>query len=261
MKSNFEEKREARLAAYQRLAAKNEALSNDLYVRAKTMASVIPFGQPILVGHHSEGRDRNYRNRIHNTFGKAFEASDKANHYRDKAASMEQNYSISSDDPNAIDRLREKLESLEKAQSLYKNINKIIRKNASDAEKIYLLVGLGLKENTANELLLPDYCGRIGIPSFKLTNNNANIARIRQRIEHLQKIESMDSSEKTINGVRMVINQEDNRVQLFFPGKPSEEVRKKLKSNGFRWAPSVGAWMRQISNAAIYYAESILNNL
>ena len=36
--------------------------------RAKVAAgdkalSVIPFGQPILIGHHSEKRDRNYRRR------------------------------------------------------------------------------------------------------------------------------------------------------------------------------------------------------
>lgn len=49
------------------------------------MASIIPFGQPILVGHHSEQRDRNYRDRIHNTFGKAFAEQDKAAYYHSKA--------------------------------------------------------------------------------------------------------------------------------------------------------------------------------
>lgn len=49
------------------------------------MASVIPFGQPILIGHPSEQRDRNYRDKIHNTFGKAFAMQDKAAYYEDKA--------------------------------------------------------------------------------------------------------------------------------------------------------------------------------
>ena len=48
------------------------------------MASAIPFGQPILVGHHSEGRDRRYRDRIHNTFGKAFATMDKADYYEER---------------------------------------------------------------------------------------------------------------------------------------------------------------------------------
>ena len=45
-----------------------------LHTDARDMASIIPFGQPILVGHHSEKRDRNYRGRIHKKFERSFEA-------------------------------------------------------------------------------------------------------------------------------------------------------------------------------------------
>jgi hypothetical protein len=64
-----------------------------------------------------------------------------------------------------------------------------------------------------------------------------------------------------INGVKLVINAEDNRVQIFFGYKPAEEIRKELKGAGFHWAPSVQAWMRQISNYAINQAEYILNKI
>lgn len=37
------------------------------------------------------------------------------------------------------------------------------------------------------------------------------------------------------------------RIQLFFEGKPEPEVRDVLKHNGFRWAPSVGAWQRHLN--------------
>jgi hypothetical protein len=66
-------------------AEKAEKKSDQLFDKAKEMASIIPFGQPILVGHHSEKRDRNYRDRIHNTFGKAFEEQEKAEYYSGKA--------------------------------------------------------------------------------------------------------------------------------------------------------------------------------
>lgn len=53
----------------------------------------------------------------------------------------------------------------------------------------------------------------------------------------------------TINGeeAQVIRNKEDMRLQLFFDGKPSEETRRALKSNGFRWAPSCKAWQRLLN--------------
>jgi len=56
-------------------------------------------------------------------------------------------------------------------------------------------------------------------------------------------------------------NVEANRLQLLFPGKPDEETRKRLKRHGFRWAPSEGAWQRQLTNAARYAAQEVLEGL
>ncbi|WP_232431335.1 DUF3560 domain-containing protein [Cupriavidus sp. UYPR2.512] len=68
------------------------------------MASVIPFGQPILTGHHSEGRDRRYRARVHATFGRAFELHDTANAL-DRRAEAVGKGGVSGDDPEAIPKL------------------------------------------------------------------------------------------------------------------------------------------------------------
>lgn len=62
-----------------------EERSTALYNQAHKMADCIPFGQPILVGHYSEGRDRRFRERIHNTFGRAFAEGDKAKYYERRA--------------------------------------------------------------------------------------------------------------------------------------------------------------------------------
>lgn len=50
----------------------------------------------------------------------------------------------------------------------------------------------------------------------------------------------------------MEANTADNRLQIFFEEKPDEETRSSLKSNGFRWAPSAGAWQRQLNDNAIF---------
>jgi len=52
------------------------------------MMSAIPMGQPILIGHHSERRDRNYRERAWNKMGKSVELRKKADYHKQKAESL-----------------------------------------------------------------------------------------------------------------------------------------------------------------------------
>lgn len=170
---------------------------------------------------------------------------------------------ISSDDPNATDALREKVEKLERVQELMKAANAIIRrKKGTQAEKVAELVTLGLTEAQAAKLFEPGQVGGMGFASFELTNNGANIRRLRQRLEGLERKRSQETREEEHgDGVRIVENIEDNRVQLFFPGKPAPDVRARLKSRGFRWAPSVGAWQRQHSASALYEARQIVGTV
>lgn len=259
MKTDYFEKKEAKIERFQELAAKNEKKSIDLFNQSSKMADVIPFGQPILGGHHSEQRDRNYRAKIHNTMDQAVRTGDKAKYYEARAETLLNGTAISSDNPNAIELLNEKLEKLEALQTLYKAINKIIgSKKFNDIEKISQLSEIGVKEQMAVKLMDKTNFGGPGIPSFRLTNNNATIRNTRQRVEHLAKIESMESTEEEINGITLKINSEANRVQILFPFKPSEDTRTNLKRAGFHWSPSECAWQRQISNSAIWSAKDIL---
>jgi len=49
-------------------------------------------------------------------------------------------------------------------------------------------------------------------------------------------------TERGENGVLCEDCPADYRVRLFFPGKPDSAVRDRLKSNGFRWTPSLRCW-------------------
>lgn len=221
------------------------------------MASAIPFGQPILIGHHSEKRDRNYRKKIHNTYGKAFEKRDKADYYEEKAQSIESNTAIFSDDPEAMNKLQEKLKSLEDNQAFMKAVNKCIKKK--DKEGFLALphatVELWEKINA------PNVMGVIGFASYSLRNNNANIKRIKGRIRQLQRQQVGEPFNEIINGVHIFENREANRLQLLFNSKPSFEVRKKLKKGGFRWSPHEGAWQKRISVHAIYFTKEMVKRL
>ena len=256
MKHDFEERRQKRIGNAKRLAIKNEKEAKDLYNSASEMASIIPMGQPILIGHHSERRDRNYRDKIHNKFGKSFEKSEKAVYYKDKAESIEQNDAIFSDDPNALEKLDEKLKSLENSQEFMKLANKYIRKNDKES---FLKIRFAT-EKIWEQLNTPDVMGAIGFPHYSLSNNNANIRQVKQRIAQLQNRATRQPIDKIIKGVRILENREANRLQIIFDGKPSEETRKALKGNGFRWSPTEGAWQRHISNWAFHCAEEIVKD-
>lgn len=63
----------------------------------------------------------------------------------------------------------------------------------------------------------------------------------------------------TINGetAQVVRNKQEMRLQLIFEGKPDADTREKLKSNGFRWAPSCMAWQRLLNDNSAYALKRI----
>ena len=174
---------------------------------------------------------------------------------------------ISSDAPDAIERLLTKIERAERLQEIMREANIIIRKKIGDEEKVAFLLELeGITEGGARRLLTPDDMGRIGFASYLLTNNGANIRRMKERVAELQardaeRAAQTEDVEREVNGVRYVENTDANRVQLVFPGKPAEAVRDLLKSHGFRWAPSLGAWQRQLNGNGKYAAEVVLKQI
>ncbi|MBE9598692.1 DUF3560 domain-containing protein [Pedobacter sp. MC2016-24] len=258
MKHNFEEHKQNRIDNARKQAAKNSRLSDDYYVRAKQMASAIPFGQPILVGHHSEKRDRSYRNKIHNAYGKAFETMDKASYYEEKAESIASNNAIFSDDPEALTKLKNELKALEQAQQFMKDANKLLKKN--DREEFLKLPYA--TEKMWDELTNPaPHIRNIGFASYKFSNNGANIRRIKQRIEQLERLQQRPAQEVLFEGGSIIENKEANRIQILFDAKPDEAIRKMLKGAGFRWSPTENAWQRHLNANGIYAAKSVLKQL
>lgn len=252
----YELRQLARRERYQNAALKASRLSREAHMKARNMASVIPFGQPILIGHHSERRDRNYRNKITKTFGTAFELQDKAAHYEDKAAGVG-TAGISSDDPAAIKKLREELASVERSQERMKSVNAALRVNKEPEAAAAALTALGFNEKeTANLIKLK------GFRPYSLSNNNANARRIKLRIAQLEKLRARESVEVSTENYTYREDSDENRVMFLFPEKPSEEIRKVLKRHAFKFSPSRnGAWVRQLNNAGLWAAGQVRNEL
>lgn len=172
---------------------------------------------------------------------------------------------IMSDDENAIAKLTAKLERLEQLQARMKAANAAIRmKDAAKGDA--KLKELGYTTGEIAKLREPDYCGRVGYPSYALTNNNANIRRIKGRIAELEKeaqraAENADAEPVRGNGYKLVENAEIGRIQFIFDDKPDENTRALLKSYGFRWSPSQGAWQRMLNDNGRYAAQKIRDEI
>jgi len=256
--NKYEAKQQARRDRLESAAESAEAASNRALSGARRMGSAIPFGQPILVGHHSEGRDRRYRARITTQYEKGFALMGKAEYFRRKAAGVGK-AGISSDDPEAVQKLKAEVVALEASQARMKAANAVIRQRKGDVEEqVNGLLALGWFTNDqARELVAPDFAGRIGFAAYQLSNNNANIRRIKARIAELEKARERESVEVEGPGYTYREDTEENRVMFLFEGKPSDETRTILKAHSFKWSPSRGAWVRQLTGSGIYAAECV----
>lgn len=147
-------------------------------------------------------------------------------------------------DDDAVTRLREKIAKAEDFQAKAKVVNATIRKHAKGGTEaqVQALMALGFNEARARNALVPDMLGRVGIADYELKNNNANIRRMKERLEQITAAKATPSTE--VKGERATLEDcpADNRVRLFYPGKPDADTRTRLKAGGFRWAPSIGCW-------------------
>ena len=162
---------------------------------------------------------------------------------------------ISADDPQAVQKLEAKLEKLQAAQDTMKAVNAYYRKHKTldgcpnlSAESIEKM-----KAEMSSQWHIDDK----PYPSWALSNNNAEIRRVKGRIAELTKKQETAYAGWEFDGGKVEANREDNRLQIFFEEKPDEKTRETLKENGFRWSPKAGAWQRQLNENAIYVADRI----
>jgi len=203
---------------------------------AHAIAERIPFGQPILVGHHSEGRHRADIKRIDANMRAGIEAQKAA-----AAIPSAPTTAILASDDDATDLLAAEIARLEERQAHMNATNARVRKHN---RAVMAAGGADLD--------------RSGFEQFQLTNNSANIRRLKERLAHLSAVKAKPSTQREVAGVRVVEDTEAVRLRLFFPGKPAPAIIAELKARGFRWAPSEGAWQRQLSNAARWAADCVL---
>lgn len=247
--NDYEERKQARIDRLHEKADRARAESHSLFKQSTDMASAIPFGQPV----HGPV-DRRYREKIGRKMDQSIAASEKAEYYERRAQAAENNTAISSDDPEALAKLKEKLEDLQISQTRMKQINAYYKKNGT-CRGFH-----GLSDELADKLeadIQYHPWDKRPFAAYALSNNNQNINAVKKRIAQLTEAKELGYQGWEFDGGKVVANADMNRLQIFFDAIPDEEVRKELKGWGFKWARSVGAWQRQLTNNAIYAASRI----
>jgi phage host-nuclease inhibitor protein Gam len=169
--------RERRLARAERLrewSEKREAKANAAHDGVHAIADQIPFGQPILVGHHSERRARRDQARMESGMRAAIDHSDKAKSMSSRADNIEAavERAIYDDDPDAVERLAAKVAELTAKRDAMKAANADYRKAHRDELK-----AMGPYERSQS----------VPYPSYAITNIGATIRTAAKRLESLRR--------------------------------------------------------------------------
>lgn len=231
--NNYEHKQADKKERIRNAAIKRRVAANRLHDEGITALQAIPFGQPILVGHHSEKGDRAYRGRATGKIDRSFRLMDEANALDSRADSIGTG-GVSSDDPEAVSKLESRLASLKAHQNNMRASNAAARKAKTEAP----------------------------YRAYQLSNNNANIRRYEQRIATLR-----DARDAAVWGPFVgpgwlaEEHKDDNRIVFKFREIPSPDLRALLKSRAFKWSPTRGLWIRQTTGRAKFAAEQIISYL
>lgn len=222
---------EQRRARAQRKAERLQRQAQAQHEAARSETAAIPAGQPVLRGHSSERKHRAALDRADRKGQKALRTSEAADRAEDRAHRAGRD--IRSDDPEALDALRERLANTERRRENVKRINREARK-IGDAQ----------------------------VPAYVLQNIGGEIRRLKQRIAELEAAaEHPGGTLYSGDGWTVEDDAYDHRIRIYFDAKPDRQTRDLCKRNGFKWARSVGAWQRQRNNAGRVAAERVANAL
>ena len=156
---------------------------------------------------------------------------------------------ISGDDPAALEKLTARLEGMQERHELAKKQNAHWRKHGT-------MKGFpGISDERAAELdaeinsQLPIW--QLPHPHYSISNANAEMKRLRDRIETIQRQRAAGDAERVYNGFAVERSAADGRINITFDAKPEAPARDVLKSNGFHWSPRAQVWTRQLTDNAL----------
>ena len=264
------ERKEARLARRLDWAQGRDAKAAAGFKKAETLASGIPLGQPILLGHHSEKRHRADLARIDGGMRQGVESQDMAAKHRSVAAGIERQLDVSifSDDADAVAALEARIAEREAQRERMKAENKAFRRGPG-AYAGFLGITSEEEAQRRAEIMARYSWQRQPFAAYELANLGGRITTDRQRLASI-KAQAQRSAQaeaapggclvQYFPGARFVPyatpdaegrhghHVEDPRhyVTLTFAEKPDRAVLGALRAAGFLWG--AGRWSGKTEN-------------
>ncbi len=187
-----------------------------------------------------------------------------------------------------IEDLRSRLAERERLQAGMTEANKIVRKKGlTDDEKRAALSALGMSSRTIANVMSPDDYGKLGFPSYALTNNSAEIRRLKERlVVEERRAEAAAVARAAMAAEAEAGDDEDESndpftypftgsaaypyagtVEYDYPGRrillrfsvriPREVFDEIRRTTGFNWSRTQNAFSAVMGAAAVYAAKRI----
>jgi DNA repair exonuclease SbcCD ATPase subunit len=230
------ERLEAKIEKRRKWAVGAERQADREHNLSHNLVKDIPFGQPILVGHHSEGRHRRTLDRSWNALGRAIEATRRAENHLSKANNLEASLerTIFSDDPDAIENLEAKLVDLEASRERMKMVNKLYRK--ADVEGLKA-IGVDYEMLKTKLAEMGSYFGSAPHLPYELQNIGGRIQDAKRRIETVTARQKRTAKAEAAGGmtIERTLCGTTNYATVTFAEKPERTILNDLRNAGFRW--------------------------
>ena len=180
----YRERREAKAERLREWAEKRAEKAQQASADARRAVDGIPFGQPILIGHHSQRHHERALERQDNKPQQAHEHDQKSRSMASRSANItaQADRAIYSDDPDAIEQLEARIAELVAERDRVKRYNATARKGEPDASI--------LSEGERRGLMSMARAGQVRddltIPKYHLANLSGNINRQKKRPDALR---------------------------------------------------------------------------
>lgn len=229
------ERLERKLEKREEWAQAADRASDAHYKNFRRTMDAWPFGQPC----HTQ-TDVNRLHKAAAQMDRSVEDMHRAEHHRSKAEGLAHQLekNIYSDDPDAIENIEAKINTINATREFMKEMNKKARKEKWDEATAEAYIAENFPEN-ASRRFCRYLCKDGTCPAYSFQNMGAEVRRLESRKREIMKRNERQAAADNAGGLN-IETRPDGYKSVTFSEFPGREIIDELKKSGFRWRS--GAW-------------------